>query len=97
MNFFTGFDVDVDVLGHRLVFYRTGELCASKHVLMPSPLYSAADVSGAQPDRPIVVASIRGLDFRALLDTGAPESLLFRNAAERLSLGASTLATDPRA
>ena len=96
MNFLAGFDLDVDVLDNRLVFYKSGQACVSPHVQMSPPFYSAMDVFGARQNRPIVMVSIRGQNFRALLDTGSPQSLLFRDAAERLGLTATTLANDPR-
>ncbi len=97
MNFLAGFDLDVDVLDRRVVFYKANQVCDVPHVLMPPPLYTAMDVFGVRQNRHIVMVRIRGLPFRALLDTGAPQSILFRDGAERLGLDAKVLAADPHA
>jgi predicted aspartyl protease len=86
MNFLAGFDMDVDATGRKLVFFRADGACSSPHVMLSQPLYPVREIADGVENRPVVTASIRGERFRALLDTGAPRSLLFRAAAARLGL-----------
>ncbi len=96
MNFLTDFDVDVDMLGRKLVFYRAMGQCTSPHVALAPPIYAMPEIPGRIENRPIVTAVIRGQPFRAVLDTGSPQSLLFRNGAARLGLSLAMHSADAR-
>ncbi len=96
MNFLASLDLDVDVLGDRLLFYKAAQFCAAPQVVMSRPFYGVPEVFSARPDRPIVTASIRGIAFRTLLDTGSPGSVLFHDAAQRLGLSADAPAPGQR-
>ena len=81
------FDMDIDLVRKRLVFYQPGRACPAASHAMDPPLYSA-DLLPNQPHdgRPRVVVTINKQDFTAMLDTGAATTVLFKNAAERLAL-----------
>ena len=95
MNFLTGFDLDLDFADNRLILFKPVGACIVPHVLLTPPLYYAVKVLDRTDDRPVVLATIQGQTFRTLLDTGAPQSLLFQDAATRLGLSPETLAADP--
>jgi predicted aspartyl protease len=95
MNFLNGFDMDLDFAENRLVLFKPVGACIVPHVLLTPPLYYAVRVLDRMENRPVVLATIQGQTFRTLLDTGAPQSLLFQDAATRLGLSPETLAADP--
>jgi predicted aspartyl protease len=96
MSFLTGFDVDVDMIGRRLVFFRSYGNCPSPHVFLSEPFYTVPEIPDPTDNRPLVTAEIHGQRFRALLDTGSPQSLLFRHAAENLGLSLAMHTPDAR-
>lgn len=81
------FDLDIDLARRRLVFYEPGRACPGSSNALEPPLYSADLLpKQANDGRLHVTVTINGLDFRAVLDTGAAVTTLFKNAADRLAL-----------
>ena len=69
--------------------------CSHPVAALAGDLYDVPLLSGDERDeRPRVEVSIEGKAFTAIIDTGAPVSLLFRPAAARLGLTIAALKSD---
>jgi predicted aspartyl protease len=86
MSFLHGFDMDIDFWGRRIGLYKGIGDCGSPRAALSQPLYAVdliADPSGVRPE---VFVSINGARLRAVIDTGAEETVIFRVGARRAGL-----------
>ncbi len=94
MNFLYRYDMDLDFWGGRIGLYKALDGCGTPSVVMTQPLYAVPLTAppgdpglGVGALRPVVYVSINGTRLRALIDTGAEHSLIFRDTAQRAGLG----------
>ena len=80
------FDIDLDFPEAQINLYRPTGDCSAPAAFLAGPLYSAPLQPFGEDRRPRVPVLINGQQIVALVDTGAPQSLLFRSAAARLNL-----------
>jgi clan AA aspartic protease (TIGR02281 family) len=117
MNFLYPFDLDLDFWGHRIGLYKALSGCKTPHTAMtgslytvqlaPTPLEERYDHGELRPPhnlRSAIYVSINGERFRAVIDTGAPHTAMFRDSARRAGLddadalgGASVIGVGSRA
>ncbi len=89
----SGYDIDLDVPGSEVRLYRWGGACERPRAYLQEPLYTTPLAMDADDKRPQVSVLIDGHKFRALIDTGASTSTIYRSAAE--TLGVVFAQTDP--
>jgi clan AA aspartic protease (TIGR02281 family) len=100
MNFLFQFDLDLDFWGQRIGLYKGLGGCNSPATAMTGSLYAvdlAPEPSNAQygsPEQrsplnlsPAVYVTINGERLRAVIDTGASHTMIFRDSARRAGLG----------
>ena len=86
MNFLYEFDTDLDLLGRKIVFFKTTGVCSRPAVTMGGTLFTTELVPSRQGLRPTIEVSTGGRTFKAAIDTGAQRSVLFSTAASELGL-----------
>ncbi len=97
-DFLSPYDVDLDIAYGKAILFKTTGDCASPSAALSGDLYTVPmrpAGSGTDP-RPHINVQVAGKTLTALLDTGAPTSLLFRDAARRIGLQPAGLVNDPR-
>ncbi len=96
-DFLGAYDLDLDLQDHKAILFKPVSGCSKPTAALGGDLYVVPMVtSGLNTDpRAHVRVTIAGKTLTALVDTGAPNSLLFRNAARRIGLAPSALAADP--
>ncbi len=79
MDLLARYDLDLDLTGQRLALFAPGSLCVppTSHA---RPLRELGDADNG----PWVTASVGGVSFRTLIDTGAQHSFIMAAAAARL-------------
>jgi predicted aspartyl protease len=87
-----GFDMDIDLPGHRLTLYRVRR-CADA---VPPWQQAAVEIPGVatQRDRLLVPIAVDGVAGMAILDTGAQATTLGEPMARRLGLSGAALDAD---
>ena len=91
MDALADYDLDLDLVGRHAIVYEAGGGCATPTVSMGQPLYQVPlDYSKGNLQAEVDV-SIEDRRFRALIDSGAPTTFMFRRAASRLGLDVSVL------
>jgi len=97
MDFLYKFDLDLDFWGHRVGLYKALSGCKAPSSAMTGSLY-AVDLAPEPMETPLlagsaivispaVYVSINGELFRAIIDTGASHTSIFRDSARRAGLG----------
>ena len=79
------YDVDLDLVGGHLILFDHTD-CGKPEVAMRPPLYSAPLQPGGVNTVPVVRIVVGGVTFRALVDSGAPATIMFRTTAARLGI-----------
>ncbi len=92
-DFLSDYDIDLDVPAAEVRFYRWSGACDRPRAYLQGPLYTTAMTVDQDDKRPQVSVLIDGRKFRALIDTGAGGTAIFRDAAQ--SLGVAFDRTDP--
>jgi predicted aspartyl protease len=87
------FDLDVDMLAHRMVFYRARGDCPNATPPWTERYFGVAGIV-AQRDRLLVPFELDGVRGMGVLDTGAQLSSISQRMVERLGLEEDALATD---
>ena len=80
------FDIDLDFPESKIVLYRPTGDCHEPAAFLGGPLFSARLEPNGEDRRPRVRVDVAGTRLVALIDTGAPVSLVTRSAADRLGL-----------
>ncbi len=95
-DFLAAYDVDIDVPGRDVILYKTTGLCAKPIAALDGDLYVVPLLAGftSNDARPHIRVQIGGKTLVALVDTGAPYSVLFRDPARRIGLDTASLSTD---
>ena len=94
-DFLAAYDLDVDVPDGRVVLYRASGGCSNPSAALDGNLYVVPLLASHVGDsRPHVRVQIGGKTLTALVDTGAPRSVLFRDPARRIGLDMAALNTD---
>jgi predicted aspartyl protease len=95
-DYLSGYDMDLDISGKIGLFKVLGQ-CSAPVSSLPEPVYQAGFMKQEHPDdiSPRVAVQIGGHHLTAIIDTGAPRSAIFRNAAYWIGLDADALATHP--
>jgi predicted aspartyl protease len=86
MDFLVRYDDDLDFTALRLRLVRAQGDCTNPNSPLPPPLYGIRMDALTPGGSPVVDVLVNGMKLRALVDTGAVQSLLFRSAAERVGL-----------
>ena len=79
------YDVDLDLAGGHLILFDHKD-CGKPEVAIRPPLYSALLQPGGLTTVPVVRIVVGGLMLRALVDSGAPGTIMYRTAAARLGI-----------
>ena len=95
MDLLSQADLDIDLPERKMILYRVVEGCGRPSVALGEPLYMLPMVQPVDELRVMIPVSITGRRLQALLDLGAPDTIIFRGAARRLGLDAAALAQDP--
>ncbi len=97
-DFLGAYDVDVDLRARKVSLFRSMGSCPADRprAALSGELYVVPMVAVAGDDRPIVDVQIGGKTLRALVDTGAPGSAIFRDSARRIGLDLQRLPADRR-
>ena len=94
-NFLSAYDVDFDVANQRATLYVASGTCTRPSAALPQPLYTASMLQRPATDlHPVVQVAINDQTFAAAVDTGAPHSVIFADAARRLGLDIANLPQD---
>jgi clan AA aspartic protease (TIGR02281 family) len=101
MSFLYGFDIDLDFWGGKAGLYKSIGDCGSPPVAMPGPLY-VVPISHPSVDSlvvnelpvreisPVIEVSINGTRLRAVIDSGASRTAIFRDSARRAGIAPSS-------
>ncbi len=93
-NFLSAYDVDLDLPEGKAVLYAASG-CTHPAAALPQPLYTAPMLPRPPADlHPVVRVTIGGQVFSAAVDTGAPHTVMFADAARRIGLDIATLKDD---
>ena len=95
MDLLSQAELDIDLPGHKMILYRVVEGCTRPTAALDPPLYMLPMTQTAEEARVTIHVTIGGRRLLALLDTGAPKSIIFRGAARSLGLDEAALAQDP--
>ena len=91
MNLMAAYDVDLDLPGNHVVIYQADGNCGKPTVALQPPLYMVP-LEFIKNDRQAdVELSIDGHRIRAVIDSGAAKTVMFRSAASRLGVDMSAL------
>jgi predicted aspartyl protease len=86
MDFMAAYDDDLDFgAGHLRLVAAHGD-CSAPASPLPDPVYIVPLERLGNSASPVVTVSISGVKLKAVIDTGAMSTLLFRPAAERIGL-----------
>jgi predicted aspartyl protease len=86
MDFMAEYDDDLDFgAGHLRLVAAHGD-CSSPSSPLPDPVYIVPLEQLGNSASPVVTVSINGVKLKAVIDTGAMSTLMFRPAAERIGL-----------
>ena len=89
MNVMAAYDIDLDLGGGHVILFEADGSCRKPIVALAQPLYMVP-LNYIQHDRQADIdISIDGHRMRAVLDTGAATTVMFRSAARRLDLDLS--------
>ena len=96
-DFLSNYDVDLDLLDHQAKLFKVISGCRTPSAVMQEPLFEAGLVAGGFPGdkSPYVRVQVGGKTLVAEIDSGANETVIFRNAARRLGLRLADLPNDP--
>jgi predicted aspartyl protease len=89
MNFLYGFDIDLDFWGGRIGLYKPLSGCRTPRAAMAEPLYVVPlappplDTNDPLGLSPGIFVTVNGTRLRAVIDTGAQHSSIFRDSARR--------------
>lgn len=86
IDFLADYDIDLDAAGRQVRLYRATGACGRPKVFLQPPLYVVPLLPSDADRRPRVMVSIEGHDFTAIIDTGAPDTAIFRHAGEKLGV-----------
>lgn len=91
MNMMAAYDIDIDALGRHLIMFEADGNCDKPNVALSQPLYMAP-LEFIQNERQAdVEVRINGHRVRAVIDTGAARTAIFRSTANRLGVDLSGL------
>jgi clan AA aspartic protease (TIGR02281 family) len=95
-DFLAAYELDLDFGAHVVRLFKVENGCTKPATLLEEPLFVAPLVRSDSPldVRPMVVVKIGDTSLKALIDTGADQTTIFRNAARRLGLRLEDLTTD---
>ncbi len=86
MDLLTSYDIDLDFIGQHIILFDPSGACYTPTVALARPLYSAPLAYIRNDALAEVDVLIDGKRIRALIDSGSPTSVLFRQAARHLRL-----------
>ncbi len=97
-DFLAAYALDLDLPEHRAIFYTVVSGCAAPAAVLNAPTYQAAlyTPAGAADVRPMVRVTIGGQHLTALIDSGSPDTAMFRNAARRIGLDIGAMTQAPQ-
>ena len=93
-DFLSRYDIDLDLPGHRIDFFKATGNCGRPTVALTGNVYAVPLLRDGADRRPRVEVSIDGKIVTAVIDTGAPFNVLFRSVANRLGLPIASLKAD---
>jgi predicted aspartyl protease len=91
MNMMAAYDIDLDLVGGHVVLYEADGQCHKPTVALAPELYSVPLEPIVNNRQIMINIRVEGHLFRALLDTGAPTTTMFRGAASHLGLDLSPM------
>jgi clan AA aspartic protease (TIGR02281 family) len=96
-DFLATYDIDLDLLEHKARLFKVISGCSRPNALLDQPLFEADLVHGGPMGdaSPFVRVEIGGKTLLAVVDSGAPNTVVFRSAARRLGVDLDSLAHDP--
>lgn len=96
-NFLARYDIDLDFGDSKAILYKAIAHCSHPSVVMQGSLYAVPMFMPPASPYPaaIINVEIGGKRFRALVDSGATTTVIYRNAARRLGLRIADLTADP--
>ena len=86
MDLMASYDEDLDIVGQHVVIYEADGACSKPNVALSQPLYTVNLVDIYHDRQADIDVVIDGTHFRALLDSSARHTSMFRSAALRLGL-----------
>jgi clan AA aspartic protease (TIGR02281 family) len=86
MSFLHDYDLDIDFWGGRLGLYKAIGGCDTPRAALQQPLYSVDLADASHSASPEVNVSVNGRLLRAVIDTGANQTSIFRDSARRVGL-----------
>lgn len=91
MNMMAGYDLDLDVVGGHAVFLKAKGDCNKPHVALGPELYTVPLETIREDRQADIIVNIDGHRIKAMLDSGAPHTILYRSAANRLGVDLSPM------
>ena len=96
-DFLAAYDVDLDVPEGKSILFKVVSGCTAPAAVLNEPTYMAKleDTGNPLDLRPMVIVTIGTLRVKALVDSGSPDTSLFRNTARRLGLLTNDIGDEP--
>ncbi len=91
MNMMAAYDIDLDLAGQNVILFEADGSCRKPTVALAQPLYDVPLVTITHDRQADVDLTINGKTVRAVVDSGAGRSSMFRNTASRLGVDLSGL------
>ena len=91
MNLMAAYDIDLDFVGQHAIIFEADGNCSKPAVALSPPLYSVPLVHITNNRQADVDIAVDGHNMRAVIDSGAGRTVMFRNAARRLGVDLSAL------
>ena len=95
-DFLSNYDIDFDLPDHKIRLFKVLAGCSTPSANLTEPMYIAHMFQPLNEldRRPHVVVTIDGVRLHAVIDSGAHNTAIFRNAARRLGLRLAALTAD---
>ena len=98
VDFLAAYDLDLDLKEHKALLFAKIAGCSHPTAVLTGQLYGVPMIGSSNPNdhRPFVSVEVGGKRMVALIDSGSPGTVIFRNAARRLGLDIANLPGDRR-